>query len=169
MNSRLTDKSYVHRSTGIYLPRMSKFCVAQATVNDTQSIPAGVTTVIDFMVVTYDPWSAITTGAAWKFTVPLGKSGWYHFDGGIRYNDAAWTVNQYATFDAIVNAATSKRMQAYRAEANSTHTVNLLGGTSMYLAEDDYVQFNSLHNNAGALTIPNLSYNVYIDIVREGP
>ena len=169
MNNRLTDKNYAHRTTTVHVPRMSGFCVAQATVNDTQTIATVTTTPINYMSVTYDPWSSITTGAAWKFTVPLGKSGWFHFNGGIRLNSAAWTVNQFAVFDALVNATTAKRMQAMRAQAANTFEVNLLGETTMYLAEDDYVQFTGYHDNAGTLTVPNITYSVYIDIFRIGP
>jgi hypothetical protein len=53
-------------------------CAAIYHRNATQSIPRNVQTVVNFDILEVDTDSAVTTGAAWHFTVPAGKGGLYH-------------------------------------------------------------------------------------------
>lgn len=73
------------------------------------SIPSATLTTIDYNVSVLDPDSAVTTGAAWHYTVPVGKGGKFQVAASIELNSAlnasSWlevdvngTVAQYGQF-----------------------------------------------------------------------
>lgn len=112
-----------------------------------QSIPNATSTVINFGTKLTDTDSAVTTGAAWKFTAPGGKSGLYSVS-------ATGTLNAAAAGDVILmlmkNGVEFFRFQRVPGAA---HLLGLSGTCVLQLDAGDYVQVFIFQNSGGALSL----------------
>jgi hypothetical protein len=60
--------------------------VAVCNTNAAQSIPTATWTIVNFATKEIDTDTAVTTGAAWKFTCPARKGGLYHIAASVSLN-----------------------------------------------------------------------------------
>ena len=117
-----------------------------------QSIANATETVITFDVETYDTdaYHDNVTNSG-RLTVPVGKAGYYSI-----YFCIQWDVN--ATGDREVSLyinGTATRICFDNEAADATLYPALVGSTTYYLAEGDYVQLTGYQDRGGALNITN--------------
>jgi hypothetical protein len=119
-----------------------------------QSIANATETVITFDVETYDTdaYHDNSTNSG-RLTVPAGKAGYYSI-----YFCIQWDVN--ATGDREVSLfinGTATRICFDNEAADATLYPALIGSTTYYLAEGDYVQLTGYQDRGGALDLTNSS------------
>lgn len=135
---------------------------AKATRGTAQSIPNNSSTIVDFATTVLDSRTAITTGAAWKYTVPAGHGGVYlvsatvGLDGG-----AVWPgelrVFKNGSLDTVLDVVAS---------AGGTQSAAMNGSTLMSLAAGDYIDIRIIQITGGSVnTIANAAYN-HVEILR---
>ena len=143
----------IDRLKPIELP--TRTCSARYTTNAGQSIGSGGSaTIINFEDLRIDTDSAVTVGAAWKFTCPAGKGGYYHVDVSLLFTSTAtWAAAEYAQVDIYKGGARYSTL--YRSTAESATTLNkeLTGSDVVSLAVGEYLDIRVFQNSGGALTL----------------
>lgn len=130
-------------------------CAAIYGASVAQSIPNGVTTVVNFDSKIYDTDSAVTTGSAWKFTVPAGKGGLYDVKAALQYNLSAPGSGSllecyvYKNGGAILHGTTVPWVTGV-----TQYITNDLTGL-LVLAAGDYIDFRAFQNTGVAQPINN--------------
>ena len=143
-------------------------CIALYTVNTTQTIADSAETVVNFMTKVTDIYSAVTTGAAWKFTCPAGKAGWFNIISMLVFNAEAWAaINRIYYLVLSVNGSNVRAIDRGYTQAAATFGVALCGSTDFYLDEDEYCQVEGYQNSGSTLTIPNAPDSVWVAIARH--
>ncbi|RJX17550.1 MAG: hypothetical protein C4575_12975 [Desulforudis sp.] len=166
---RLTDQSYQQLPTSQFIKSAGKNCIAIAEISGTQTVAHNTVTIINYNDVIYDPWGAITTGAAWKFTCPNGKAGFFTFIAACRYNGFDWTAaNQNSLLDCYINGVNHRRVALSFTQAAGFFAIFLKGDLLIYLNEDDYFDIRAYHIAGGTLTIPDVPSQIYIMVYRVG-
>lgn len=133
---------------------------AKAGRATTQAINSGSFQVVDFATVELDSRSAVTTGAAWKFTVPSGHAGIYL---------VATTVTIVAGVGGIFVIGVFKNgAEAGRLVESEVETEKLGGGGSILLslAAGDTVDIRVFQNSGGAKNIGGDVNNTNVSIIR---
>ena len=124
--------------------------------NDGQTIPGPyIYTTVNFDTMTYDTYSAVTTGTGWKFTCPVGKSGYYTITcwmllgGGFTTGDCGWL--------AILKngAAYSYPERTYNISPDGY--IHLHGGDIIPLNDGDTISIQIFHNKSSTMPIYNLA------------
>jgi len=140
--------------------------IARYTTNAAQNIPDSTDTIIDFEDVVYDTDSAVTTGAAWKFTCPTGKAGYYRISASVLTASIVWVVTKAVSWYIYLNGAQYCELHRWVAmEANDFRC--FLGGSDIiYLSAGDFIDIR-IHqaSGAGLALINNGIYN-YVSINR---
>lgn len=115
-----------------------------------QSIPNNTNTVVNMDIVSTDTDGAVTTGAAWKFTVPAGKGGLYLVSVGVSLNaTVAGACDQI--LGLFKNGAELVRLQ--RLPGNTTKETGLSGSIVLSLAAGDTVAPLIFQNSGAAVTL----------------
>ena len=130
-------------ATGIQTTKFSnpyKF-LAYLSAN-TGSVAANVPTNVGFDTVLFDTGSNFTTGASAKFTAPV--AGFYKFDTTVKIVPVA---NDYFVVYLYKNG--SAYAQLFTANSPNTNALSVMGGLTMQLAANDYIQIIFEHFVAG--------------------
>ena len=155
----------IDRLKAIEIP--TRTCVARYTTNAGQSINSGAATIVDFEDSSIDTDSAVTVGAAWKFTCPTGKAGYYHVDVSLLFTSTAtWAAAEYAQVDIYKGGARYSTL--YRSTAESATTLNkeLTGSDVVNLAVGEYLDIRVFQNSGGALTLQADGFYNHVSIYR---
>ena len=115
-----------------------------------QSVANNTTVIIDFEDEIYDPLSLVTTGAAWKFTADLPGYFWGY--AGILFDDYAWDAGEQALWHMYKNGALFSSLDRWYA-VDQTTLVFLNGGSLVYLANGDYIDFRVRHDRGAATAL----------------
>lgn len=120
----------------------------------TLSIGNASDTIVDYATSVYDPGSAVTTGASWKYTVPAGLGGYYLVTASVLLeSNAGWGVNEYLRIKLYKNNALHCFMgDAYMCAAG-TYNAFVTGGTVVSLAATDYIDVRAYQNSGGAINV----------------
>lgn len=112
----------------------------------------GVTTLIDYAQQDYDTHSAVTTGAAWKFTVPTGLGGLYYVDARLGIaNNAGWLTTEFADLFIYKNGAQSRFLD--RRPGNTVLQVMVQGACIMSLVPGDDIDVRAAQNSGNTIGI----------------
>ena len=142
--------------------------VARYTTNAGQSFTSGALTIVDFEDMTFDTDSAVTTGAAWKFTCPTGKAGKYHVDAMIQFGSSAtWAAGETLVL-YIYKGGVQYSVIYYDVFQSATTTLRMAPGSDIVnLADGEYFDIRAVQSSGGALALnANGVYN-HVAISRQ--
>lgn len=104
-----------------------------------QILSNGSSSVIDFDTKEVDTDSAVTTGLAWKFTVPAGKGGTYQVSAAAAFSGAAATATD--CFLTLYKSGTEvRRFGRYSGTTGGSGILNFTGSTVIQLSAGDTIQ-----------------------------
>lgn len=123
---------------------------------DAESIPNNVATIINFEVGYRDTHSAVTTGASWRFTVPI--TGDYGIAAAIMYvSTATWAIGEAADLVLHING-TAYRTLDYNNRVNGAsgaQFMQLSGSTTLYATAGQTVDLRTTQQSGAALALIN--------------
>ena len=116
-------------------------------------IPDSVVTIVDFQIVTYDPDSLVTTGAAWHFTAVV--AGYYAVEAMILFTAAdTWADVEWGSIYLYKNGAVFSSLDRKdNYSSASTVFMELGGGDLVYLANGDTLDIRLFQNSGAALDL----------------
>lgn len=128
---------------------------ATESINASYTGPAGVTiphnstVIIDFATKEFDSHSAVTTGAAWKFTAPT--AGVYEVNASMVINlGGGWAFAEEATLYVYKNGSIFSRLASYIAQVAHSTYIPMVGSPRLVrLNAGDYVDIR-LYQSSGA-------------------
>lgn len=134
------------------------------TVSD--SVGSGAAQVLDFDTQVYDTWNAVTTGASWVFTIPIG--GYYLVRSHIVFNQSsAWAVGEFGWMQVRKNTTNYADMDYWNHKAGTIYT-KLAGGTVVEAAKDDTLDVYIFQGSGATLTLRSAHTFNYVCISRLG-
>jgi hypothetical protein len=144
------------------------FIGARYTTDAGQSIPNGVSTIVNFEDVDYDPLGLVTTGAGWVFTCPV--AGYYRVSAAILFDGTtAWFPGEYALIAIYKNSALFSFLERRDDwPSGATLFAGLGGGDVVPCAAGDTLQVQVDQGSGGAVPLFNSSNFNYISITRVG-
>ena len=125
--------------------------VARYSTNAQQSIANNTLTVVNFEDVTFDPWAAVTIGAAWVFTAPV--AGYYHVTARVLFAaNAGWINTEDCVLSLYLNGALFSHLDFLdNFEANTGASVG--GSDIIHLAKGDAINIRVLQVSGGAVAL----------------
>lgn len=138
--------------------------VARYMTDAGQTITVSTWTIVDFDTADYDPVSAVTTGATWKFTAPIG--GYYNVNVFIEM-EASSVIQGGDIFYAEVyidGVSISKIAAWQQPNTGSNSDVYLAGSDTVYLAKDSYLDIRVWHDNSSTVTLHTDEKEVHVSI-----
>lgn len=134
------------------------------TTASANSISSGAQTIIDFGTKEYDTHNAVTTGAAWKFTVPI--AGRYRVSCYVMLDTQSFAVDDKVSLSIFKNGAEVKSLKYNELQASVTTYVDAGGTSTLNLVAGDYIDLRVFQNSGGARTlITNAVFN-YVNIEK---
>ena len=136
------------KARGYYISR-HKIAAAPAIADSTA-------TIINFATESFDPGSAVTTGAAWKYTAPL--TGYYHVAASVLCQASAnWAENEDAYLAAYVDDSPVSYLCHFFAcaAASGGYGIGMSGSTVVYMAATSFVDVRIYQTSGANLTITN--------------
>jgi hypothetical protein len=139
---------------------------ARYTSDTAQSFGTGAQVVVNYEDVDYDPYSLVTVGAAWVFTVPV--TGIYHVDASILWaSSTAWADGESTAFVLQRNGADFSVLKRYDANASAAATlVHVTGSDFVSCNAGDTLAVTAEQNTGGNLTRFNSGLFNYISIAK---
>jgi len=113
-----------------------------------------------------DPSSAVTVGAAWKFTCPTGKAGIYHVEADATFASVAWAAGNVAQLFLYKNNALYSVLRRKTLEGAITFYNNVHGSDTVSLAVGDYIDIRTSQNTGGAVALHTDGLNNHVAISR---
>lgn len=113
---------------------------ARYKTNARQTVADASYTIIDYAASDYDTDTAVTTGAAWKFTVPANHTGYYLVSASAFLNSSAgWEVGETALLALYKNNGLVHRLDQVVMQAAGTYAVYLTGASVVQANATDYL------------------------------
>jgi hypothetical protein len=140
--------------------------VARYSTAAGQSIPNNSDTVINFDVQNYDTHSAVTTGAAWRFTAPV--DGYYLVTISMLFAATdTWIDQEYVSLISYINSVGISRMgfTAHHGSASSIF-VGASGTDILQLNAGDTLNIHVIQTSGAALALHNAADYNYIAITK---
>jgi hypothetical protein len=148
----------------------SRLCAAIYSTAAGQTLEnAGAGEVVNFGTVELDTHSAVTTGASFKFTAPIG--GLFRISTLLTTTSVAWLDGEFIEAILRKNGSNVRRLDLRSNEVAASHQMVLKGSTSIYLNAGDYIDILVDNNRSGGDCVldSNATYN-WIAIERQsGP
>lgn len=129
--------------------------IARYSTNAGQSIPNNTVTIIDYEDMTYDTHAAVTVGAAWHFTAPIG--GYY----AVTAKAVFASTNTFAQGEALElriykNGAYFSQIDFKdNFEGTANHYADLNGSDIVHLAKDETLDIRISQISGGAINLYN--------------
>jgi len=148
-------------------PQVPSFCGARYSTDAGQSIPNNAAAVIiNFEDVDYDTDSAVTIGAAWKFTAPA--TGYYHLDCFILFSTTTgWAQGERGHLAVYKNGVSLAVLSRNDYEGNPGY-MPLSGSTTVHLTINDYIDIRVQQNSGAALALLTDATFCYVNIEKVG-
>jgi hypothetical protein len=141
--------------------------VARYSTDAGQSIPNTTPTIVNFEDLVIDTWSAVTVGASWAFTAPVG--GYYQVSVYIEFTATAnWAVGERAEIALYKNGAVAAVLDAQENHGATSHRATLQGDDVVELAAGDTIDLRITQVSGAALTLRALGDNNHVAIHRIG-
>jgi hypothetical protein len=125
--------------------------------------------IIDYSTLIYDDDTAVTVGAAWKYTVPAAKGGYFFVTATLLIKSStAWGEAETAILELYKNNALYCYLCQFNAQvaASAGFQVFLSGGALIELVATDYIDVR-VYNGAGATLTSDASTTAsHISIAR---
>jgi len=127
---------------------------ARYTTNAAQSIPNNTLTIINFEDITFDTHTAVTIGAAWKFTCPTGQAGYYRISAYILFAASdTWAAGELVSIYLYKNGARVSTLYYVVAESATNMYREASGSDVVLLAAGDYIDIRGVQVSGGALAL----------------
>jgi hypothetical protein len=141
--------------------------IAICTTSTAQSFTSGVLAIVQYNTAGYDPFGAITTGAAWKYTVAI--AGCYQVNAGILWaQTTAWAPGEPTYLYLYKNGVGNYALDYRDDESTANHYVRLSGSALIQCSIGDALDIRALQTTGGVLGLhTDATYN-YFSIVRVG-
>lgn len=133
--------------------REAPIIAARYKTSTAHSIASGSETRVNFDTQDYDPRAAVTTGASWVFTAPIG--GYYAFKVTVQLTGVAtWAPGEYMSLYARVNGTIMSLFDYFdNLSAGVNHQMTLSGGDCLHLDAADTLAFYVYQNSGGAINL----------------
>lgn len=124
-------------------------------------------TIVRYDTVDYDSDTAVTTGAAWKFTVPATKDGYYLVVASCYLEASAnWEVNERVDLGLYKNGNLYSYLSSLCMQAAGTYIVFVCGLSVVSLVATDYIDVRLYQNSDANVTVENDGNFNHIAIAR---
>lgn len=141
--------------------------LARCIVAAAQNISTATSTIINYGTETYDPDNTITVGAAWKYTVPTGKAGYYLVSASLLLDaNAGWEVGENANIALYKGGVLQSYLDASHVQAAGTYQIYLNGATMIYLEAAEYIDIRVYQNSDNTIATTNDGNASHIFIAR---
>lgn len=130
-----------------------------------QSTPTG-TTIINFDTKEYDSHNAVTTGASWKFTVPV--SGKYNFSAFLQLTSQTGTASNTIIGDIFKNGSLISRISGQTYQVAVSIALFITGSTDLNLLAGDIIDFRMGHQETTNRVLQNIATLVHFEGKRVG-
>jgi hypothetical protein len=134
---------------------------------DSGTIANNTVTIVNFDNLIYDTWSAVTTGAGWVFTVPIG--GYYLVIARVGFEPSAqWGLGDDVYIDVNLEGAHYAKLDDRNDIPNAAGIeVHVSGSAVVEAAKDDEINV-VVYQNSGATQTIETDEHTYIWIIRVG-
>lgn len=127
--------------------------------------------IINYANKVHDTHNAVTVGAAWKFTCPVGEGGLYQINANVLGQPTAYTAGAafFGELDAVQNSSNFSTLGNCSNSSTATMTLGMSGGTQFRLAPGDTIDIRcTFPNSTSTVLNVNAQYNtVTICKIRE--
>lgn len=140
---------------GIKWSTVGSTAVLRYKTNSTTTVATGATAVvIDYAAKVYDPDTAVTTGAAWHYDVPAGKTGYYLVTASAMLDSSAnWGVGEQAELALFIGGVLHTYLIRRTVQAAGTFGMFLAGATMALLTAADVVDIRLTQNSGGNVIV----------------
>jgi hypothetical protein len=143
-----------------------RFVNARYETNAGQSIGNNSATIVDFEDQTYDTTSAVTTGAAWKFTAPI--TGIYSVSARVMFATTATIgAGEIVLLQLYKNNSVYSNLHRDTSQSSTDRYVMALGVDCISLSATDYIDVRITQVSGGSLNLLNNAQynNICINLV----
>jgi hypothetical protein len=124
---------------------------ARAVALANTPLPSGVATVVNYETLSFDPWGAISVGAAWRWTAPW--SGWVGVTAGLRVETGgAVQLGEYV-LAAVYRRGVQVANLAYVDWVNNAPGLWLQGSDVIAVTAGDWLDVRVAHNAGATLNV----------------
>jgi hypothetical protein len=143
-------------SCGIKWSTINTFVGARYKVSTGQTISNGAITIVNFDSEDYDTDSAVTTGAAWKFTVPVDMGGYYLVTTSVFFDsDNNWAAGEVMQLLLYKNNALVSYLGEGKCECTYTGlNMQANGSNIVSLDAADYINIR-IYQSSGVNQVTN--------------
>jgi trimeric autotransporter adhesin len=140
---------------------------ARYTKTSAQTISNTTTTIVNFDNEDYDSDDAVTTGAAWKFTVPADHGGYYLVTAILTFDSSAeWQYSEELDLVVHKNGATYAYLGITEVTTNATIIMSVSGSCIVSLAATDYIDIRAFQNSGADQTIVDDGVSSHVAIAK---
>ncbi len=140
---------------------------ARYSSNAGQSFTNGLTTIVNFEDIVFDPMSSVTVGAAWKFTA--SEDGYYQVSALVEFAATTnWVVGERARIELFKNGVLYSGLDATENHGATSHKVILQGDDVVWLADTEYIDVRLTQSSGAALALVATNANNHVNVVRVG-
>ena len=140
---------------------------ANYTTNAGQTIATATATIVDFEDKNFDTHGAVTVGASWKFTAPVG--GKYRVSANIEFAaDADWTATETLYLEIRKGGTFYSRLDFRTVEVTATSIHGLSGSNTVSLLAGEYVDVRVTQTSGGDVLLNSTTGLNNIAIERIG-
>jgi hypothetical protein len=133
-----------------------------------QSLPSGTPTIVNLDHQRADTDAAVTTGSGWKFTCPVGKSGWYDISAHVIFWPGGAT-GFLSFIDLYMNGVGVQRggnLDTHGSSGANARTCFV--SATLWLNDGDYVDFRLQQNSGSTLQLSTTAIDSGCYITRRG-
>ena len=140
---------------------------ARYTMSGTTSVANTTSTIVNYATSVFDTHTAVTAGAAWKFTVPASMGGYYLVTAtAYLQTSAAWGPDEYARLELFKNNSLNTYLGSKFITTATSCSVFVIGAAIIALAAADYIDVRMYQNSGSTLTVDGDGNLGHISIAR---
>ena len=147
---------------------VSAFVGARYNTDAAQNIVNGAAiAIINFDDRVYDTGDFVTTGTAWKFTVPT--TGYYHIDAMVQFTSTSdWAAGERGNLVLYKGGAAFIGLDRKDNYSGTTVFMYLQGHVTVYLEATNYIDIRVAQNSGADLALSNDPLTVWVNIEKIG-
>ena len=168
--SGVIDQLAAHNRRLLDLETLEMLPIVARYTATTFNVTSGIVTRVNYDTLDVDTWSAVTTGASWVFTTPIGGHYWVQA-ALLLATSTGWVKGEVFYLKMLVNGADVAYLQ-YQNDLDSAGVginAGAKGTTLVYLAKGDTLAVNVYQASGGALALVASPLYNYISIAKVNP
>ena len=140
---------------------------ARAKVSSTKALATATAVIVDYDTEVFDTDNAVAPGAAWKFTVPAGKTGYYFVQASaVLESSSAWAYDEYFKLEVFKNGILLDTLALLHVHNTGTFQVGITGSLVIALAAADYIDIRATQNSGSTINISADGLLSHVSIAR---